>query len=361
MQDRLVRFRELLAEQELSVMLVTQPDNRRYLSGFTGSAGVLIVTPDRAMLATDFRYYEQVKQQAPDWQLVEVRGEVHKTLATTLTELGLARVGFESHDVTIATLDQWREGMPDIDWVGKKGLVEKLRQIKEPQELELIVQAVRIADSALMHVMEWIRPGMTELDVAWEIEVYMRTHGADNVAFPTIVGVGANGALSHAIPGDRVIEVGAPIVIDMGALFKGYRSDMTRSFCVGHASDIYLERWNIVLQAQLAAEKQIKGGMSGVEADAIARKVIYEAGYKENFGHGLGHSLGLAIHEDPRASQTSKDTILTGATLTIEPGLYVPGWGGIRIEDTAVVEQDGLRILTQTPKVPVVREGQVLQ
>lgn len=357
MKTRIERLRQLLAEQDLPALLVTQPDNRRYLSGFTGSAGILIVTADKALLATDFRYYQQVKEQTRNWDLVPVTGAGYQTLSETIAELGLRRIAFESQDVTVAMLEQWREAMPGVEWVAKAGLVEQLRQIKEPQEIAFIVEAVRIADEALGHVMEWIEPEMTERQVAWELEVYMRTHGAENVGFSTIVGVGANSALSHAIPGDRVIRPNMPIVIDMGALYQGYRSDMTRSFCLGHADEVYLERWNIVLQAQLAAERGIKAGMSGLAADKLARDVIYGAGYTEHFGHGLGHSLGLAIHENPRAAMTSNDILPAGCTLTIEPGLYVPGWGGIRIEDTTVVEEQGLRILTQTAKVPVVRPG----
>jgi len=355
--DRVSRLRQLLAEKKQPAMIITHPDNRRYLSGFTGSAGTLIVTPDQALLATDFRYFEQVRQQAPGWELVPVKGGGLKSLADKINELGLTQIGFESHDISVDLKTKLDAALPNVEWTPYSGLVEGLRQIKEPREIDAIVEAVRIADEALQQVMEWIEPGMTEKQVAWELQVQMRTRGAENLAFKTIVGFGANSALSHAVAGERVLEAGMPVVIDMGALVDGYCSDMTRSFCVGHADDLYRRRWNIVLEAQLTAEKGIKAGMTGFEADKLARDVIAGAGYGENYGHGLGHSLGLAIHENPRCSTTSQEILPADCTMTVEPGLYVFDWGGIRIEDTTVIQEDGLRILTQTPKEPVVREG----
>ena len=182
----------------------------------------------------------------------------------------------------------------------------------------------------------------------------MRTHGGERLSFETIVGSGPNGAMAHAIASDRPIALGDPIVIDMGTVYDGYCSDMTRSFCLGRASDKYRKVWDTVLEAQLAAEQGIKAGMSGIEADAIARQIIYTAGYEGMFGHGLGHGVGLAIHEGPRASYTSQDTLKADSIVTVEPGIYIPGWGGVRIEDMVLIGSDNCRVLTQTPKQAVI-------
>jgi Xaa-Pro aminopeptidase len=352
MQTRLVKLREIIVQEKLDAVMITQAENRRYMSGFTGSAGVLLIDQERALLATDFRYYEQVKMQAPGFELVQVTDSPQAALAPYLKD-GL-RVGFESHALTVQAFEQWKSALPAIEWVATAGLVENLRQIKDARELAAIRQAVRIADDAMQHIAEWVRPGMTERQISWELEVTMRTHGAEALSFTTIVASGPNGAMAHAVTTDRVINAGDPIVIDMGAMYEGYCSDLTRSFCVGRATEEYLTIWDTVLQAQLAAVAAIKAGLSGVEADAVARQLIYAAGFDGQFGHGLGHGVGLAIHEAPRVGMTSKDVLSEGAIVTVEPGIYVPGWGGVRIEDMVVVTQDTCQVLTQAPKTPLV-------
>jgi len=213
---------------------------------------------------------------------------------------------------------------------------------------------VALTDAAFAHLLAVIEPGMAEREAAWEIEAYMRTHGASQVAFPLIVAAGPNGALPHARAGDHAIQPGEPIVIDIGCVLDGYCSDMTRTICLGEPSAKYLEVWDIVLQAQEAAEAAIRAGTSGVEADSLARDLIKEAGYGEQFGHGLGHGVGLAVHENPRASQLSEDILQAGMVLTVEPGIYLPGEFGLRIEDLVVIREGGVEILTSTPKAPVV-------
>lgn len=354
MNNRVDRLVAALEARDLPAMLVTAPENRRYLSGFTGSAGALIITPRAAKLATDFRYYEQVKEQAPDFQLVQVPQQMPRVLAQEMAALGLKRVAFESQDLTVETYDQWSRAMEGIELVPTSGIVEELRAVKEPDELAAIERAVAVSDAAITYMMDTIRPGMTERQVTWELEVHMRTHGAEALAFATIAAAGPRSAMSHAVPTDRPIQAGEPMVIDMGARVDGYLSDITRSFCVGHASDQYLVVWDIVLQAQLTAERGIRAGMTGIEADALARSIIYGAGYEGKFGHGLGHGVGLAIHEEPRASYTSTTPLPEGMVLTVEPGIYLPDWGGIRIEDMIVVGANGSRVLTQAPKMPVV-------
>jgi Xaa-Pro aminopeptidase len=279
---------------------------------------------------------------------------MHKALAETVERYGFKRLVFESQNVTVETYNRWQEAMPAIEWVATSSMVEDLREIKETGEIERITEAVRIADKAMEHIMDWIRPGMTERQVSWELEVYMRTHGAEKLSFTTIVASGPNGAMAHAVTTERTINAGDPVVIDTGAVYEGYCSDITRSFCVGEADDEYRAVWDTVLKAQEAAEAAIKAGMPGVEADAVARNIIYGAGYENKFGHGLGHGVGLAIHESPRASRTSKDVLKEGTVVTVEPGIYIPGWGGIRIEDMVVVTEAGCRVLTAARKDPVV-------
>ncbi|MBC7256055.1 MAG: aminopeptidase P family protein, partial [Chloroflexi bacterium] len=278
-KERVERVRAALAAQGLDALFVIKAENRRYLSGFTGSAGVLIITAEEALLATDFRYYEQVKLQAPDFTLVEVTGPVVKTLAEQVERLGLRRVGFESQTLTVDAYQEWQTEMPSVEWVPTKNIVESLRMVKDAQEMEAITEAVRIADEAMMHIMEWLRPGVTEREIAWELEVYMRTHGAEKLSFTTIVGSGPNGAMSHAITSERPVVIGDPIVIDMGAMVRGYCSDLTRSFCLGEASEEYLAIWHTVLEAQKAAEAAVQPGLAGVALDGVARQIIEQAGY----------------------------------------------------------------------------------
>ena len=354
MSQRLANLRQIMSREGLDLLLVGQPENRRYLSGFTGSDGVLLIGEDRAMLAADFRYYEQVERQAPDFELVKVGTDTVASLAAQVRELSPKRLGFESHAVTVETYQEWTSAIPDAEWVPTSNLVEELRVIKDARELAALEEAVHIADQAMAHIQEWMRAGVTEREVAWELEAYMRTHGAEKLSFDTIVASGRNGAMAHAVPSDRPIQIGDPVVIDMGAIYEGYCSDITRSFCLGTASRRYREVWELVLQAQLGAEEAFAPGMTGAEADAVAREIICAAGYGEKFGHGLGHGVGLAVHEPPRASRISTDILSAGMVLTVEPGIYLPGWGGVRIEDMVVLTADGCRVLTQSPKVPVV-------
>lgn len=351
---RLTQLRNILLERELDAILVSQPENRRYLSGFTGSAGGLIISADRAVLATDFRYYEQMAQEAPDFELAKVEGKYADLLPGLLAEVDVRRLGFESQHVTVDQLYDWSRATEGVEWVPLKDTVEKLRAVKDANEIETLRRSTALTDAAFAHLLKVLRPGMTEREAAWEIEAYMRTHGANKVSFDLIVASGPKGALPHARPGDQIIEPGEPIVIDIGCVLDGYCSDMTRTICLGQPSSKYLEVWEIVRGAQEVAEAGIRAGMSGVEADALARNPIAEAGYGKQFGHGLGHGVGLAVHESPRASRLSEDTLEVGMTLTVEPGIYLPGEFGVRIEDLVIVGEDGTEILTGTPKEPVV-------
>jgi Xaa-Pro aminopeptidase len=356
MTSRTDRLRALLRERELDAALISNAQNRRYLSGFTGSAGYLLISDADAIIATDFRYYEQSATQAPGFRL-------HKTIAgepwmTTLFQgYGGKKVAFEAADMTVATHKQFRKAIADLpederpELVPATNLVESLRIIKEPEEVEALQRAVDLGDAALTHVAERIEPGWTEKQVAWEIEKYIREHGGDGLSFDTIVAAGPWGAMPHAYPRDRAINAGEGVVIDMGCDVGGYMSDLTRTIFIGAPDDQFKKIYDIVLTAQLTAEEMVRAGMNGGETHMIAHRIIEEAGYGETFGHGLGHGIGLQVHEAPRVSRTSDDELRDGMVFTIEPGIYVTGWGGVRIEDMVVLENGKARVMSAAPKL----------
>jgi Xaa-Pro aminopeptidase len=354
---RLEKLRHLMKEDNIDGFLITQPENRRYLSGFTGSAGILVITPEKQVIATDSRYYERVREESSAWELAELKGDFSKIMLELLRSLGLGgrRVAFEAGHVTVATLHTWEQAlMGHLILAHTQGFVEQLRMQKDEEELVSLKKAIALADEAFAHITRWIQPGMTEAQVAWELESYMRSHGAEGLAFDSIVASGPNGAKPHAGASDRSIGRGEPITLDFGCKVNGYCSDITRTFCLGDPADEqYLKVWNTVLDAQQAALKAAKAGLTGEAVDQVARDIIKEAGYGDYFGHGLGHGVGLAIHEGPRFSPTYPKEIQPGAVITVEPGIYIPGWGGVRIEDVVVVRDEGVDILTQAPKQPV--------
>jgi Xaa-Pro aminopeptidase len=357
MNARLSALRQKMAGQKLDAMLVTQAENRRYLSGFTGSAGYLFITATQAHLATDSRYWEQVGQQAADFTLAKIEaGKSNQLFAELVRAAGATRVGYEAGDLTVATYRDLQKALrPDraralARLVPTKGLVEGLRAIKDAAELALIERAVALGDAAFAYGVRRMKPGLTEKQAAWEIERYLREHGAEGVAFELIVASGPNGALPHARPSDRVIQAGEPIVIDMGCRVDGYNSDLTRTIVLGEPGEKFREVYAIVLKAQLAAEEALRAGPKGKEIDAVARQIIVDAGYGEYFGHGLGHGVGLAVHEEPGLGKLGEKPLQPNMVCTIEPGIYLPGEFGVRIEDMAVVTADGCRVLTKAKK-----------
>jgi len=360
LKARVDKLGRRMAELGLDAVLISQPQNRRYLSGFTGSAGYLLITAGDAVIATDFRYYEQSTQQAPDFRLYQATGPMEGWLPGLLTsagDLGGKRLGFESADLTFLlyrTLRKAVEGLPAGQrprLIATTNLVEGLRAIKEPEELAAIQAAVDLSDAAIQHVGERIQPGWTEKQAAWEIEKHMREHGGESVSFDTIVAGGPWGAMPHAYPRDRALERDEMVVIDMGVRLNGYCSDLTRTLFLGRPDDRFKKVYDVVLGAQLTAEELVQAGMTGEEAHNLAHRVIEEAGYGENFGHGLGHGVGLAVHESPRLAKTSEHVLADGMVVTIEPGIYITGWGGVRIEDMVVIQNGRARVMTRAPKV----------
>ena len=353
MSLRLEKLRHKLAEAELDAILVSQGENRRYLSGFTGSAGFLLISDGKAILATDFRYVEQAQSQAPDFDIFQVQGELPAWFPDLASSLNVKRIGFEANDLSFSAFQKLvgMKGAKGLEFVPTEEMVESLRAIKDDGELELIMEAVKLADAAFEQVAPMIHPGMKEKEVAWEIERFLREKGSESVPFDLIVASGPNSTLPHATPSERSILPAEPVVIDIGARIGGYSSDLSRTICPGNKDKTFVKIYDLVLGAQLTAIATIEAGMSGEQADALARTVIEQGGYGETFGHGLGHGVGLAPHEQPRLGRGSSAVLTDGMVFTIEPGIYVKGWGGVRVEDVVVLEKGKVRVLSQAMKI----------
>ena len=356
-QNRLHNLRQRLAEKEIEAILISQPENRYYLSGFDGSSGFLLITPQNSILATDFRYLEQAKIQAPDYEIFKVTNDVADWFPQLVADLNRGKLGFEAGHVTFTMYHRLGEalkrGEPPLSLVPVDGLVESLRAIKEPEEIELIARAAELTDKALEHIEEVAQVGMTEKEVAWEIEKFLRQNGSQALPFAVIVASGPNAALPHARASTRPINRGEPIILDLGARVNGYSSDLSRTIFPGEPEATFAEIYRVVLEAQMTAITEIKEGMTGEEADRTARRVIEKAGYGEAFGHSLGHGIGLAPHESPRLGPNATEVLANGMVFTIEPGIYLSGRGGVRIEDIAVMENSKLRVISQSKKAGV--------
>jgi Xaa-Pro aminopeptidase len=355
---RISRLRAALDGQQLDALLVSQPENRRYLSGFTGSAGFLVVSQRETYLLSDFRYMTQGPMQAPEYEFVKVeRGFPKHGLKPILERVSGKRLGFEAGDITVSGHGAWLAGIEDsglpVELVATDGLVEKLRAIKDEAELAIIAEAVRIVDDAFAKLREVVKPGMTEREVAWRLEQFVREEGAEALSFPTILASGPNAAKPHHGISEREIAAGEPIVCDFGAKYEGYCSDITRTICIGPPKDgRFQEIYDLVLQAQLTAEQRILPGIEAKQGDQYARDVIAQAGYGDQFGHGLGHGVGLQVHEAPTMGPSGELKLEPAMTVTVEPGVYLPEWGGVRIEDICFVRHNGLEVVNRASKDP---------
>jgi Xaa-Pro aminopeptidase len=351
MNARVDRLVAALPEAGADLLVVTSLVNVRYLTGYTGSNGLALIGPDIRLFLTDFRYTEQAA--------VEVDGTFQRRIATLdlLDGIGDAlpdgpvRLGFEDAHLTVRSHRRLRELLPQrVELVPAGDAVESLRAVKEPGEIERITAAAALADAALRQVMEQGMAGRTEIEVARALERAMQDLGAQRPSFDAIVAAGAHGALPHAQPRDVAIPAGELVVIDWGAELDGYCSDCTRTLATGELSETALEVYELVRRAQLAGLDAVRAGVGGRDADAAARTVIDEAGHGTHFGHGLGHGVGMEIHEGPRLSQRSDAVLEAGNIVTVEPGVYLPGELGVRIEDLVVVTESGRDILTSLPK-----------
>jgi Xaa-Pro aminopeptidase len=355
--ERLARLRAAMAAGGVPALLVSAPANRRYLSGFTGSSGCLIVAPEAALILTDNRYFIQVGREAPAFQLREIANPgrpLPQAVAEAAAELGLDGLAFEADHLTVAEHGRLTAALGDsVELTPSTGLVERLREIKDAAEIATLRRAAAITDAAIAAVLPQLRPDHSEREAAWMLEVAMRERGAAGPSFSIIVAAGPNGAQPHARPGDEPLGEGRPIIIDMGALLDGYHADLTRTVCIGAPDARLREIYPIVLEAQRRAIAGLRAGALTAAVDALARDHIAAAGYGEQFGHGLGHGVGLDIHEGPsvrRAPEGSQGQPLqAGMVTSVEPGIYLEGWGGVRIEDLALVTEDGCELLSTAP------------
>ncbi|KAF1080690.1 MAG: Aminopeptidase YpdF (MP-, MA-, MS-, AP-, NP- specific) [Candidatus Rifleibacterium amylolyticum] len=333
--------------KDYDALLVTNPRNIRYLCGFSGSSGSLLITPSRAVFFTDFRYQEQsAVQVGKAARIVVFTKSLVDSLKKEIKKLKIGRLGIEK-SMSLNLFLSYADNLK-IDLVPTELLVEELRQYKDADELACLKKAFAIADAAFADLIKVIKPGMRETEVAAHLEFSMKMRGSEMPSFDTIIASGPNSSKPHAQPSSRKIKVGEMVKIDFGAVLGGYHSDMTRTIFLGKATAKFKKVYNTVLKAQTEAVKALKAGIVCNKVDAVARKVITDAGYGEYFGHGLGHSLGLDVHEMPALNKKCKDKAEPGMLFTVEPGIYLPGWGGVRIEDVYMIKPDGLLRLTHT-------------
>jgi Xaa-Pro aminopeptidase len=346
MRDRIRLLIEACGLNNVTCILIHKPANIYYLSGYTGE-GLLLITPTLQAIVTDFRYVQQAAEQAPEFSVHAISsGMSHAMVAAgLLRQAGTEKALYEDDYVTVAGSRQFADALGVISLEPLNQAPEQLRRTKDSQELSFIEEACAISSRAFEDICGLIKPGMRETDIRRTLENLLLDYGALGMAFSTIVASGPNGALPHAIPGNRAVGIGDMITLDFGAKVQGYCADMTRTVALGQPNAKMRGIYELVLEAQVACQEALAPGKNNRDVDAIARRMIGDAGYGDMFGHGLGHSLGIDIHEDPRLNQTSVDVLEPGQILTVEPGIYLPGLGGVRIENTCCITQSGARSL----------------
>jgi len=346
---KLQQLRNSFDQLHIDSILITNPYNRRYLTDFTGTAGVVLITKNDAFFITDFRYTVQAKEQVKDFTIVEHSGPINDEIAKLIRKLNVQSLGFEQSDVTYEAYEAYKQAF-SAQLVPTSQVVETIRLVKTEKEIEVLQAAAKIADDAYNHILNVIKPGIKEIEVANELEFYMRKQGATSSSFDIIVASGYRSALPHGVASDKVIEQGELVTLDYGALYNGYISDITRTVAVGEVSEQLKEIYDIVLEAQIRGVNGIKPGMTGIEADALTRDYITEQGYGQYFGHSTGHGIGLEVHEGPGLSSRTSITLEENMVVTVEPGIYVADVGGCRIEDDIYLTADGNKRLTFATK-----------
>lgn len=346
------RVKKILERLSIDGVLVSNGYNMRYLSGFSGATGYVYISKNKQVIFTDFRYTIQATNESKGFEVVEVNGnrDYSKAINEYLVDEHIEVLGYEDQDMLCSSFHRLQEQLKVKELVPIHSALTDLRRIKSQEELDYIEQAEAIGDIAFTKILDIIKPGMTELEIAAHLEFIMKTNGASGLSFDSIVASGVNSSMPHATPSNKVIELGDFLTMDFGCIYNGYCSDMTRTIVVGKASDEQKKMYNTVLQAQLAALEQIKAGCYGKDIDKIARDMIDQAGYVGCFGHGLGHSVGLEIHEDPRFSIAETGIIEANVIMTVEPGIYIKDFGGVRIEDLVVVKEGGYINFTHSRK-----------
>jgi Xaa-Pro aminopeptidase len=346
--SRLNQLNTYIEEKHLDGVVVLSDFNRRYLSGFTGTSGALVITKDHQYLITDFRYIEQATSQATEFKIIEQTGGLIDEVKQQLKNLGLENVGFEGNLVSYDTYLQLSKS--SVSLISISGAIEKIREVKDDNEIAIIQKAAEIVDETYEYVLSIAKSGMTEQELKAKLESKMLELGAEGTSFDTIVASGYRGALPHGVASEKVIEQGELITLDFGAYYKGYSSDITRTFAIGEPDEKMKEIYQIVLTANQKGIEAAKAGITGKELDAVARDYITEQGYGEAFGHSLGHGIGLDVHEGPTLSKKSDSLLQQNNCVTIEPGIYVDGLGGVRIEDDILITENGCELFTKCTK-----------
>ncbi|HSW35578.1 MAG TPA: Xaa-Pro peptidase family protein [Candidatus Limnocylindrales bacterium] len=348
MTERLRQLREQLQHLTVDAVLITNPYNRFYLSGFDGSSGVLMISSEKAYLVTDFRYTEQAAAQAPLFEIVRWQDDLYNSLVPIIVNNGWQKLGFESKHVVHFSYGEMNARLP-VELVPLEHTVETQRARKDQQEIATLRQGAAALDQAFEYVKSVLEPGRTEKEVALALESYLRRQGAEGVPFPFIVASGKRGAMPHGVASSKAMGRGELVTIDFGAIFFSYATDMTRTVSLGEPAERQRAVYDVVNLARQKATEAVKPGMKGSAVDAVAREIIGDAGFGEYFGHGLGHGVGLETHEQPVLNTRSETVLVPGMVVTIEPGIYIPDWGGVRIEDMILVTEQGFEILTRSP------------
>lgn len=348
-KERLESIRKIIRQKGLDAVWISNQVNSRYLSGFTGSSGSLLIGLKDAYLLTDFRYLSQAAEEAPEFIITRVKEDIFKDIGELARKAGWQKVGFESKSVVYSTYTEMCEKLA-VELIPLPETTEKGRIIKSDSEIDILRRGAELLDQAFNFIQKVLRSGMSENELALELETYLRRHGAEGPSFRFIVASGKRGAMPHGIASEKIIEDGDLVTIDFGAVFEGYSTDMTRTLALKKTDRRLREIYDIVYKAQREAANSVKPGLQVNEVDAVAREVIKDAGYGDYFGHGLGHGIGLETHEQPVLNRKKKTVLRPGMVVTIEPGIYIPGLGGVRIEDMVVVTKGGVEALTKSPR-----------
>lgn len=351
--ERVAKLQAALKEDHMDALLVTSPYNLRYVSHFTGTTGLAVITQDEAFFVTDFRYTQQAAKQAAGFKVVRNVGPIFQEVKQIVEHKRIETLGFEDAYLSFRSYEEL-EGLVDCDLVPASGIIEELREVKEEGELQIIRKACEIADAGFHFILDYIKPGVSEIEIANRLDFHMRELGATGVSFDTIVASGYRSAMPHGVASSKLIERGDLVTLDFGCYYEGYVSDMTRTVSVGKPAPQLKEIYDIVLDAQLMVNAQAKAGLTGVEVDSISRDFITAKGYGDYFGHSNGHGIGLEIHEGPNTSQKATKVLVPGNVITNEPGIYLDGIGGVRIEDDLIITETGNEIITHSPKELIV-------
>ncbi|KFM99200.1 aminopeptidase P family protein [Bacillus clarus] len=343
---RINNIQKQLQKYEIDGLLITKKENRQYTTGFTGSAGVTLISGTKAVFITDFRYVDQAKNEIKEAEIVMHKGNIEQEIANQVVRLNIKKLGLEENNMTLQQYKKLQKYVK-AEMIPVCEIIENIRTIKDESEIETIKIAANIADEAFHHILQFLKPGICETDVRDELEFFMRKKGATSSSFQIIVASGVRSSLPHGVATNKMIEQGDIVTLDFGALYNGYCSDLTRTVAIGEPSKEFKKIYNIVLEALKRGTEAIKPGETAKSIDDITRNYITEHGYGQYFGHSTGHGLGLEIHEPLRLSQESTATLQEGMIVTVEPGIYIPNWGGCRIEDDIIITKDGHEVITK--------------